>query len=363
MNLFLSLWHCMASAAAGAAAALAIAGGLAVIFGAVFFSVFKIKKIHPDLAILASTVISCFAMIPVISAFNNLVRLKAEGAAIDAGKAQISAQAAEVERLKAEARVKSLEREKLEQEIAMAKQSIELEALDDAVKLLENARLSLRSFEKILEVALLQTDLNQTAVRKEPLNPVQGGLGLRASYYQDEALVVITHDITAKFGVDLNAVKIAKLDEDTVVVSGIRPKLIGTSKNISNVILKEYRRLNYKGGVLDSVDAKYDSQSRERVDRLAQRYQTEFQRKLSGGLELEFMNSAVAQLAENFIKVMFAPLYQNIRFTDAGESEGLPLAEYLEKELTAVHDRKNELAALSPSDSEAAAAQIRAAMP
>ena len=330
MNLFLNLWRSVVNAASGAAAVLVIAGGLAAICGVVFFSIFKIKKIHPDLAILTATVMSCVVMIPVISAFNTLVGLKAAGAVMDGGNA--------------EARARTLEREKREQEITIAKQSIELEALDDAIKLLENARLSLLSFEKILEVALLETDLKQTIVRKEPLNQAQGGLGLRASYYQDEALVVLTHDITAKFGVDLNAVKIAKVDKNTVVVSGIRPKFIGTSKNISNVILKEYRRLNYKGGALDSVDAKYDGPSRERVDRLAQRYQTEFQRKLSAGLELDFMNNAVTQLAENFIKVMFAPLYRNIRFTDAAQPDALSLTEYLEKELTHTHDRKNELA-------------------
>ena len=155
---------------------------------------------------------------------------------------------------------------------------------------------------------------------------------------------MITHDITAKFGVDLNAIKIAKLDGNAIAVSGIRSKFIGTSKNISEEIVKEYRTCNFnKNAQLLSVDVKYDRASQDTIDKQAKEYERDFQTKLSEGLELEFMNDAVVQLAQNFISVMFAPLYKNITFTDAEQPDALPFMKYLERELKDNRDRKNEL--------------------
>jgi hypothetical protein len=322
---------------------LVIGGGIAGIFAIVFFSIFKIRKINSTLAIMASTVLSCFLMAPIISAFNNLVDIKIEGSIIDEGKAEIKAQRAEVARLKAENRIRNLEREKLENQITMAKQSIEIEALNDNIKLLENAGISMQSFQKILEVALLQTNLKQTLARIEDLTLRESGWGLRAAFYNDQALVVITHDIMAKFGVDLNEVKVSKSEGNTIVVSGIIPKFIGTSKNITDVILKEYRRVNYKEGVVSSVDTKYDSVSIGQVDRVANEIESDFQAKLSEGLELGFMNDAVVQLAKNFITVMLAPVYRNIKFTDEEQPGALPLVKYLQKELEENQNRKIEL--------------------
>ena len=160
---FLNGWYGMVNTVKSVTAVLVIAGGLAGIFAIVFFSIFKIRKINANLAIMASTILSCFFMVPVISAFNNLVDLSVKGAIIKEGKAEIKA------------KVKALEKEKLENQITIAKQSIQIEALNDDIKLLENAQLSVQSFEKILELALLQTDIQQTLVRKESLSELSGG--------------------------------------------------------------------------------------------------------------------------------------------------------------------------------------------
>jgi hypothetical protein len=343
MNAFVNFWYKMVDVVESATSVLVIAVGLAGIFAIVFFSIFKLRKRDSRVAIIVSTLLSCFLMVPVISAFNNLVDIKVEGSIIDEGKAEIKAQRAEVARLKAENKIRDLEREKLENQITMAKQTIEIETLNDNIKLLENAGISMQSFQKILEVALLQTNLKQTMVREEPLTPLEKGWGLRAEYHYDEALVVITHDILAKFGVDLNEVKVSELDGNTIVVSGIIPKFIGTSRNVSDTILKEYRTVNNKKGVVSSVDTKYDSSSMNLVDREANTYESEFQRKLSEGLELGFMNDAVVQLAKNFITVMLAPVYMNIKFTEEEQPEALPLMKHLQKELEENQNRKIEL--------------------
>jgi len=350
MNSFTGFWYGMVGAFESAASALVIAGGLAGIAAVCFFAIFKLRKINAAAAIAVSTLAACLLMIPVISAFNKLVASRVEGEILGGAKAEIRAAQAEAALLRAENNTRLLERERLENQISLAKQSIEIEALNDKIKLLENSQVSMRSFEKILELALLQTNLKQTLVRKEPITRPEQGWGLRAEYYSDEALVVITHDISAKFGVDLNAIKIAKTDEDTVIVSGIRSKFIGASRNVSDTLVKEIRRLNFKKGVVSSIDVQNNAAQVNLANDYASRYEREFQTKLSEGLELGFMDDAVVQLARNFITVMFAPLYKNIRFDEAVRPGALPLTEHLEKELKAANEQLDAARLLAGED-------------
>ncbi|MDR0527559.1 MAG: hypothetical protein LBG79_07090 [Spirochaetaceae bacterium] len=333
----MTFWYNMTDSIKNAAAAVVIAGGLIGIFSILFFSIFKIKQLNATLAIIIPVFASCILMVPVISSFNNLVDSKVEGNIIDEAKIEIKARRAEADRLKAENKVKMLEREKLENQIKIAEQTIEMEALKDNVKLLENAQLSMRSFEKILEVALLQANLKQTLVRKERISAVEQGIFV--DNYYDEVLVVITHDLMAKYGIDLNKVKITRIDGNTAVISGIKSKFIGTSRNVSNIPVREIREVNFKKGAIDSIKIKNDTSSNNKALQYAETYENEFQRKLSEGVELNFMDEAVIQLAQNFIRVMFAPLYKNIRFDNAERVGALPLPEYLDRELKDKNDR------------------------
>ena len=288
-------------------------------------------------------------MVPVISSFNHLVRIKVEGPIFEEENSRL-------ELLKRQNKINALEKEKLENQITIAKQTIEIEALSDNIKLLENAQLSVQSFEKILELALLQTNLKQTLVRKEPLQSLQSGWGFLADYYYDEVLVVHTHDIIAKFGVALNEIKVSKQSDDTVIVSGIHPKFIGTSKNITNTPIKEIRTNNYKRGVLVSVDTNYKASGISQANSYAEQFEKEFQTKLSEGLELNFMDDAVIQLAQNFIKVMFAPLYANILFDTVERPGALAIMDYLKGEIKNNNEKKNEL--LKASDNLSTAVML-----
>jgi hypothetical protein len=282
-------------------------------------------------------------MVPVTTAFNNLVALRIEGTIIDEGKAQIRAQRAEAERLIAENKMKLLEREKLDNEITIAKQSIEIEALNASNMLLERARLSMQSFQHIAELALTQANFSQTMIRKEPVTPIETGWGLLADYYYDEALVVIAHDINAKFGVDLKEVRIAKANDNSVVVSGIRPKFIGANQNESKTLVKEIRRIDNKFGVPYRVRIKDQRQDVTLADIKANQYELEFQKKLSEGMEMAFMDNAIVQLAQNFIKIVLAPLYSNIIFNNTDVPEALPLLDYLTKEINENNEEKYKL--------------------
>jgi len=340
---FLNFWYGIVDSLKSISWVLVIVGAFTGIIITLFFSIFRLAKKHHYLAIIFSTMVSCVLMVPVITSFNNLVALKIEGTIIDEGKAEIRAQRAEVERLIAENKVKMLEREKLDNEITLAKQSIEIEALNASNMLLERAKLSMQSFQQIAELALTQANISQTLVRKEPVTSIETGWGLMADYYYDEALVVIAHNINAKFGVDLKEIKIAKTQDNSVVVSGIRPKFIGANQNESKTLVKEIRRVDNKFGVPYRVRIKDQRQDLVLADIKADQYELEFQKKLSEGMEMAFMDNIIIQLAQNFIKIVLAPLYDNIVFNNIDAPGALPLLDYLTKEINENNEEKYRL--------------------
>jgi hypothetical protein len=180
-------------------------------------------------------------------------------------------------------------------------------------------------------------------VRKEPVTAIETGWGLKADYYYDEALVIIAHDINAKFGVDLKEVKIAKINDNSVVVSGIRPKFIGANQNESKTLVKEIRRVDNKFGVPYRVRIKDQRQDAILADIKADQYELEFQKKLSEGMEMAFMDNIIIQLAQNFIKIVLAPIYSNIVFSNVEASGALPLLDYLTKEINENNEAKYRL--------------------
>jgi hypothetical protein len=346
---FMNFWYGFIESLKSMTTALVIAASFAGIIITLYFSIFKLGKKHQNMAVIFSTIVSCILMLPIITAFNHLVTLKVEGSIIDDTRAEIRAQRAEAERLRNENRIRMLTRDKLEAEVTMAKQSIEIEALNASNSLLERAKLSMESFQQIAELALTQANIKQTLIRKEPITPVKEGWRIFADYFYDEILVVIAHDINAKFGIDLKEIKISKTDEKSIVVSGIRPKFIGANRNISDTLISEIRRNNYKYGVLYSVERKNDRASIMSAENKRMQFETEFQLKVSEGMELAFMNDAIVQLAQNFIKIVFAPLYSNITFDNIDRSGALPLMDYLAKELKENNEEKYKLLQINES--------------
>ena len=202
------------------------------IVGVILFSLFKLRKVNATLAVIVSGLGSVLLSIPMVASFNHLVQTQA----LKDVSAQVKARRLELENQVLEYKNRQLEIEKMNKQLKIA-------GLQEEIYLIKNAQMSMQSFGKICEVALLSAQLNQTEVKKEQLgeasqSAVDGmlaktgitaktGLGGKDSY-TDEVLVITTHDINAKFGIDLNDVKVKRTGSNTLNVSGLHSKYIGS---------------------------------------------------------------------------------------------------------------------------------------
>jgi len=201
----------------------------------------------------------------------------------------------------------------------------------------------MQGFQQIAELALTQANFKYTLVKKEPTTEIEKGWNIRAEYYHDEVLVVSSYDVNAKFGVDLKEIKVIKVDNDTVIVSGIRSKYIGSDKWERNNHVKEIRRVDYKYGEwfrTRILDARQDVVL---ADIKEQQFDLEFNKSVREGMELTFMNDVVIQLAQNFIKIVLAPLYKEVKFDNIERPEALSLLDYLANELKESDEEKYNL--------------------
>jgi hypothetical protein len=275
-------------------------------------------------AVIISTFCSCFFMIPITLGFNNFADSKV-------GK-----------------------KEKiLENQATIIKQNIVIEELENTIRNLESTMFNVQGFEKILELGLLETNLKQpTLVQKRFNKNFSDGLVLKigagGGYY--EYLEVRIRDIVAKFGVDLTSIKLSnsKQRSDIIVVSGITPKFLGTTKIDSEPVIREIRRITLDGNQNETKVEIVDSKQYQKlIIKYMEESQKEYQERLSQGLETTFMNESVVKLAENFIKIVLAPLNKNISFSDSDRDDGVFLLEYLEQEKNSItamlEGKRNEL--------------------
>ena len=258
-------------------------------------------------------------------------------------KADLDKREADLQHREDQQKLKEAEAEKAKQAEEIRKQNIAIDRLSDKVKLLEGAQLSVAKFEQILKVALLETNLKTKLVkRKSDDKPkdltVKKWYGKKATVQGestlDEILVILDYDINAVFGVDLKKIKVSKIDEKTVVFSGISPVHIAKPSCKPTLILEEMRTLYFKGDMTDNVVTKYDKTSVMEAAKYTRSVQDEFLDNIKTSDELCCMNAAVIELAKNFIKVMFAPLYgNNIIFEDKERPNALPIVEHIESEI------------------------------
>lgn len=354
-----------------AGSVLIIAAGLAGIGLTIYLAV----KIPNKIASIAVTALGVFlCMIPVITSFNALVDKQATS---DLAKEY----QAELDRRKMELDLLEQKEINAKQEIINTRQAIGIESLESELRLLKNAQLQINDYTEISEMNLLETNLKQTSVHRKITRPLEvkkwtDGMWFwkedkeQASY--DEAIVIWTHDIVAKFGFDIKDIRIANSQEiqNTILVSGITPKFTGKTKDrhykelaeirrtsldpkeikdtfgytnlpipIEDIVKKNLNRKTYVDSTQDRAAAAYADECRE-----------EFNERLQQGFETKFMEEPIKKLSEKFLKLILAPLNKKIIFVDETSEDALGLEEYIKNQEETLKKKKIKIENKSKDD-------------
>jgi hypothetical protein len=333
---FLSIFAKISMGLKGVFSYLTIFVAIALIF---LLAVVIIKYIKVQwLAVALATIGSCFLMVPLTLAFSNFVA----------------------------SRVGKIETGRVTQGEAI-KQQIIIDGLKDTIRHLENTMFNVQEFEKILDLGLIETNLENTKFTRNEFDmdwkeqnvtwnnglPIVGW-GAGGEYY--EYIEVMSSKITAKFGVDLKNIKLSYSsgNQNIIIVSGIQAKYIGNSRFEPNWEISEIRKVE-----IDSSENKKRTQILNTLEAERKRNQfmqntvKNYQNRLSQGLETNFMDDSVIKLAQNFIRLVLAPLGKEVKFEN-NNNEGYPLLEFIENEIKEknkfLEDKSKELLQIMDSN-------------
>ena len=230
--------------------------------------------------------------------------------------------------------------------------------------------MQINNYKEIAEVNLLETNLKQTTVSLEQLGDVRKndwGLFLSDEYLEcDESLAILSHDIVAKFGFDINEIKIMDSEEipNAILVSKAKPKFTGSIKNKVDKILTEvrHRELDIQKAKENGIDTsgKYwgDFPTKYRhgsilfereaeAIRYADRVINQFNELFSKGLETEFLNKPLEELCKRFVRSILLPLNKEIIFTENSKLKALNIDEYFKTKMEAKERKIKEVKSIS----------------
>ena len=273
---------------------------------------------------LIAILLSCILMIPVTLSFNKFIKI----GLIQLKKEELSKIVLEIEN-------KQLKNDNLKKEISN-------NSLQKQLNLLKASQISAMQFKKIVELALIETNIKQTKVWYDQIGETKEGHGLKADYYNDNLLIVNTYDIDAKFGIDFNKIKIKKIDNNKIQVTGIKPIYIGSPKNIKNSILKEIRRHDYKGNRLNETRILQDTGYMNKANELENKYDQKYQEDLVNMNNWEFLKGAIISLGQNFVRMIFNPIYSEIEFVENSDESFKDIKSYIDTEISQYNKQMEE---------------------
>lgn len=329
--------------------------------------IWKLKDCSVVAIVLAAGVSVLFT-IPLVSTINCLVEQKAKNIVITEKNEELKNIKLQIQNNTLMNENLEKEKEILEKEKKILEEEIRVNSLNQEINLLKASQASVNQFEKIAEVALIKANMSQTKVWHELINSGKidesnnwiQSIGKKISeqiykgtseYYDDKILVVNTYEMDAKIGIDFNKIKVKKINDDKIQVTGIEPTYIGASKNVKTNHISEFRTNEYDASGTLRITTIDNSRQMLARDKEAE-YDRNYQISLQNMENWDFLTDAVISLGENFIKMIFGGVYNDIEFVEYSDELFLPMEKYIETEIQNYIDETKSLTSLESEEKQ-----------
>jgi len=226
-----------------------------------------------------------------------------------------------------------------ELDIMLKEEKVKNEALKTEVENLKHAAMNVQSFSEISELNLVKTDIKTTTTHYESLespNPRTGKAG-------KEYWLVTNYDFQGvKYGIDINAVSIAVVDNE-LHVYGLDAKYTGTEyKSNPKDVLSEIRSYTRKESGVHINTKVIDNQEAEK-DRLEDKYHADDEDRIINSIDqFEWIRNNCVNMGQVIIKNYLSPLHMNIVFEEPDKTN--PQAEKIQDFLNHELEKKLNLA-------------------
>lgn len=219
-------------------------------------------------------------------------------------------------------------------------------SLQNEIDFLRHAQLSIQDLERIMELNLLKTTLHQTEVKDtwigtQKLYENRGDKRTQYASVGKNYLVILTHDLTAKYGINMRDLRAYEDESGRLVVSGVKPIFTGMTgvsdkKQYAEVVNSFFSA----DGTLVEKYFSMDKKDLQAASDYADWCVNEFHRKVETMEDLDSnVYEQVSDSAENLLTVILSPTGKEIVFSQEEKESAVPLMDYLQQKI----DEKKKL--------------------
>ncbi len=309
----------------------------------IFLCIKLFARTFPTLGIIISS-ITCFCLgIPVTLLGAPVIRRLAKLDEADANM-QLQAQIEEISRLK-------------KANSALEEKEIDYER---RLKLLENITSNIETYQDVFKICFRNYHLRKTIKMRETYNQQDYSNALkkflgRENKSFDEILSVMDCIITYQRGVDLQNICISKINQDTVVVSGISPEYTAPPRFEYKDFLNEIRHVKQdKDGEIKSISIENNRKTQALLFQKQNEYKAMFEDSFQDGQTNAEDTEEITKRAQDFIKIILQPVFTHVEFDNtASASDPVPLLKFLHTETALcrkLSERKNIQKTVNPED-------------
>ena len=297
---------------------------IACIIFTITISVTFFSRPIPLFGILISTIISCFLTVPATLLLEPLFKQPVKKQDSHNMEGKLAAQQNEIKTLKAR-------NEELQDKSSFYERKIQL---------LENLSSNLDTYKDVFKVCFRDYQQNATIKQRERLaeanntNHLKKWLSSSSKNY-DEILSIMECLITYQRGIDLQNIRIAKIKEDTVVVSGIVPEYTTPPRFDYQEFFSELRHVKQdKNGKTKNVKIKTDDKSQLQLAKKQDEYKAMFEEAFKNGSKQDDDAPEIIKRAQDFIKIILQPIYKYVEFDDNAviSKNPMPILDFLRSE-------------------------------
>lgn len=240
---------------------------------------------------------------------------------------------------------RELQEQILEQEAELDRLRKEKEGFEEKeidfqrrIALLENLSFNMETYRDVFKVCFRDYQQEATIKRRESFNEDDGDstlgkvLGRQGKSY-DEVLSVMDCTVSYQRGVDLQKIKIAKVNNSTVVVSGLTGEYLTMPRFDYRDFFSEIRHVKLdKNGDIKRISVEDDEYYERELHKKQSEYKAAFEDAFMRGKDSDD-SEEITRRAEDFIRIILQPIYSHVEFDNTlPAAESRPLLDFLRGE-------------------------------
>ena len=215
---------------------------------------------------------------------------------------------------------------------------------EEKIRLLQNLSFNIKTYNDVLKLSFRDYNRESTIRERETLSPDSLSSSIIKQSVQkilhpmdkgyDEVFSIIDCNVSYQWGIDLQKIKISKLNNNTVIVSGISPEYISKPSFEYNDFFSEVRHVTLdKNDKLRHITVRNDEKAMQLLAHKQAKYKSHFEDVFLSGQALDNDSQEINKCAREFIKIILQPIYPHVQFEDKAKlPDAVPLLEYLNQE-------------------------------